>query len=375
VPSCQLRILDFNYFFQETTILTASSEDVNFPASNLRKRFRSRVARTTGTFVIDSTNNKVNFKESGAGPELTATLTVDSYTPSGLATEIKTQLEAAGAETYTVTFSTTNGKWTIASGGAFLSILWLSGTDTATNVGTSIGFDITSDDVGSTSYTGAFIAIHTEETWKLDLLSPQIVDSLQMFWDDKTAINLSDQAVITLQGNATDVFTAPSVDQIVTLNNTFKIASHYFATDQNLRFWRIKIVDPSNTNLHIEVGTIILAKAKTLTRKPSTGFTFKIRDRSRIMNNAYGNTYADRVPKRKRLEFQHVFFEDADFDTLITVYNNVGNNDYLGIVFDPLGVVFDKDKFATYGVLTAQLNVKNNVKQFFTSPFAVEERF
>ena len=50
---------------------------------------------------IDATNNKLDFKE-GNGSELTATLVSATYTLSALATEIKTQLDATGALTYTV---------------------------------------------------------------------------------------------------------------------------------------------------------------------------------------------------------------------------------------------------------------------------------
>ncbi len=65
---------------------------------------------------IDATNNKINFKEGGA--ELTATLTSATYTLAALATEIKTQLDAAGALTYTVSFSD-DDKITISAPTAF----------------------------------------------------------------------------------------------------------------------------------------------------------------------------------------------------------------------------------------------------------------
>jgi hypothetical protein len=55
--SCaDLRIVDRNYLFDPTVGLTASSESSNFPVSNLRKFFRSKVWRTTGveeSLVID----------------------------------------------------------------------------------------------------------------------------------------------------------------------------------------------------------------------------------------------------------------------------------------------------------------------------------
>jgi hypothetical protein len=44
----EFRILDYNYVFDPSVSITASSEDVNFPASNLTKFQRSRVWRSSG---------------------------------------------------------------------------------------------------------------------------------------------------------------------------------------------------------------------------------------------------------------------------------------------------------------------------------------
>lgn len=47
--------------------------------------------------VIDSDNNKIDFKKTSGGSELTATLTAGTYTPSALATEIGTQMTTAAS--------------------------------------------------------------------------------------------------------------------------------------------------------------------------------------------------------------------------------------------------------------------------------------
>lgn len=67
-------------------------------------------------FDIDSTNNALIFNEGGS--DLTATITSGNYTLSSLAAEIKTQMDAAGANTYTVTVSADN-EITISATGSF----------------------------------------------------------------------------------------------------------------------------------------------------------------------------------------------------------------------------------------------------------------
>lgn len=85
---------------------------------------------------IDATNNKLDFNEGGA--ELTATLSSSTYTLATLATEIKTQLDSAGALTYTVTVSD-DDKITISATGNF-SLLPNTGTNRLASILPIIGF-------------------------------------------------------------------------------------------------------------------------------------------------------------------------------------------------------------------------------------------
>jgi hypothetical protein len=88
--------------------------------------------------TITAENNKLNFKE-GAGPELTATFNIGSYTLTEFLVEIKRALEDAGALTYTVTVSRATRIITIASTSAF-SLLVTTGTNFAVSVFGLIGF-------------------------------------------------------------------------------------------------------------------------------------------------------------------------------------------------------------------------------------------
>ena len=93
--------------------------------------------------VIDSSNNKVQFQEA-AGTTLTATLTSGSYTPSALATEVQTQLNTTGGTpVYTVTYSATTRKFTLASdrGGASVFVLVGTGDQSIFSAHKTLGFD------------------------------------------------------------------------------------------------------------------------------------------------------------------------------------------------------------------------------------------
>jgi len=103
-------------------------------------------------FIVSAANNKLDFGEGGA--EITATLTNATYTGAALATEIKTQLDAAAgsALTYTCTHDATTRKFTISAGGTF-ELKWNTGTHKATDCSTLCGFSDAADDTGAATYT------------------------------------------------------------------------------------------------------------------------------------------------------------------------------------------------------------------------------
>lgn len=367
-------MIDFNFVFQNNVGLTPSSENVNFPATNLRTFFRAEAWRTSGHFIIDAINNKIDFKESGGGGELTATLTNGVFTPTTLAAEIKAKMEVVGAETYTISFSATTGLWTISTGGSFLSLLTSTGTNTSVSTGPSIGYSTAGDFTGSTSYTG-FVSIHTEENLVIDLKAAEEIDSFVILFDAREGIKFSEQAVIKLQANATDTWTAPAVDITLTIDNVKKVISHFFSSDQSFRFWRIKMVDSKNNNLFLELGTIVLGKGTKLLRSPRQGFKFKKRDSSRRQKNESGNTFFDVRPKIQSLEFNFKLMAKEDTDTFEDVYDRVGITTPLVVVLDPLEVDYSKNKFLVYGHFTKQLEFAHGFRTKFNSGFRIEESF
>lgn len=99
--------------------------------------------------IVAGVNNKLDFSE--ASVEKTATLAAGTYTLAQLATEIQTKMTAAGG-TYTVSVSSEN-VLTIAGLAAF-SLLPESGTNAATSILPSIGFEEDADYVAETTFDG-----------------------------------------------------------------------------------------------------------------------------------------------------------------------------------------------------------------------------
>jgi hypothetical protein len=82
-------------------------------------------------------------------------------TPVELADAIASALDASSAETYTVTYSSITGKFTIASGSTLLSLLWNTGTNSANSIGATLGFSVVADDTGAVTYTSDIEQVYT----------------------------------------------------------------------------------------------------------------------------------------------------------------------------------------------------------------------
>ena len=74
-------------------------------------------------------------------------------TPIELADALQTAINDVSAETFTVVYSSSTGKFTIASStSTVVSLLWNTGTNAANSIGTKLGFLVAANDTGSTSY-------------------------------------------------------------------------------------------------------------------------------------------------------------------------------------------------------------------------------
>lgn len=140
---------------------------------------------------ITASNNKLDFDEGSI--EINATIPVAWYKdPHELARAIQNAMNDVGGDEYTVTYSDTTGKYTIASDGSTLNLLWNTGTNTATSIGATIGFAVAADDSSATSYTADnamdWSAPHTPSYDTADPIAAKNLEVLLGDADDNTCI-------------------------------------------------------------------------------------------------------------------------------------------------------------------------------------------
>jgi hypothetical protein len=181
-----------------------------------------------------------------------------------------------------------------------------------------------------------------------DLATTEDIDSVVLFWPKEDGIRLSSSAVVKIQANATNTWGAPAVDQTLTIDNQYMVASHFFSTNQSYRYWSVLISDAGNANGFLELGLVWLGKGIDVP-SAQNGFKSQILDRSKVIETDFGHKYVDVYPKQRRIEINYSNVDYADIQTLENAYSSNGVEIPVLLALDPEEAVFDKNHFLVYG--------------------------
>lgn len=191
-----------------------------------------------------------------------------------------------------------------------------------------------------------------------DMITSEDINSAVLLWPKEDGIRLSETATIKVQANATNVWTSPTVDETLTVNNTYMVASHYFTSGQSYRYWRVVIEDAGNPYDFIELGLVWLGTSLDI-GNAENGFEFKQIDPSQTMSNDFGHQYTDEYPLRSILQINYRLLEYTTVQVLENAYRLNGIKKPVMVILDPTEAIFDKDHFGIYGKLNAQFGLKH----------------
>ncbi len=188
----------------------------------------------------------------------------------------------------------------------------------------------------------------TSEWVKFDMVTSEEIDSVVLLWPKEDGIRLSNSAVIRIQANATNVWTSPAVDQALSISNDYLMASYYFSTAQNYRYWRLVIEDPGNPYGFLELGVIWLGKSLAV-ENAQNGFKFDLVDTSKRTSTDFGHEYVDVYPQVAKLDFSYQNMDYVAIQTLENAFRINGFSNPVLVLIDPEEALFNKDHFAIYG--------------------------
>ncbi len=332
------RIMNDNWLDQSALANDdVSSEQVAFPVTNAyNKNRRSKVWRSNGFFNITSSNDTIIFRETAAGPDLTAVIANAEYnTTASFMAAVKAALEAVGASTYTVT-QNANKKFVITSNGVggdgTFRIYW---TNVLSTAAAPLGFSTAVDDTGSLTYTADFLMIHTEEWILWDMGISSNPTHFFLIGPRNEPIKLSPGATIKLQGNETNNWTSPSFEQTITYDDeVLYLENELGLHTEALRYWRIYFQD-QNPLGYIEVGAFFLGTHLELERgAPQFPFTEGEIDRTETVFSEGGQTYSEIKPKTQNHSIDWLGLTKADQQLMREHFFKVGTGIPFFVMFD-----------------------------------------
>lgn len=275
------------------TVLTASSSQTGHPVSWLKDQLRSKTWRSAiGWTIVAGENDKIDFDYFGHVGTLTATIAAGTYaTGALLSAAIVAALEAAApAPVWTCSYNVVvAGKFTIGADVTFV-LYWLSGPSTATSCHKDLGFAVADSVPLAIAWTGA-TAVYQSRHW----LKADLVTAAEVLCGIVVNHNSGSGGTYTLQGNATDAWSAPTVNQALAGDANIRIA--YIAT-QTLRYWRLVIDDPGNALGYGEVGIWFAGPYTQPTVSYAIGFTKKWEELSEVTVAISGAHFQDEKARR-----------------------------------------------------------------------------
>lgn len=370
----RIRFCENNYAELITSSISYTTQLSAFPFSNAINKFRSRVWRPSGHFLINDDNNKLYLNDTGG--DFTVTLTNDSYaTPALLAAHIETQINLSANDTWTCTYDSVGGTYRFNFTSTGSSELRL--TQTTNAIWDTIGYTTASDLTGTT-FNADQQRNHTSEYVTFDLGTNAEITFFALIGPLDEVFSISNNATIKLMASNLNQWDTPPFD--INIDITDKGAQRFLddQDDTAYRFWRVEIIDKTNPNgpEGISIGHLYLGDYITLTDKNvSIGFELTDVDPSGIIESESGVLHFDSKTHYTQIDGASIgLLERSDKDVLLEMYERLGSITPFYVSLDPtLCITNSVDDLTKYVVFSGQPKFKHIINDIFSMSLSLRE--
>jgi hypothetical protein len=352
--------------------ITCSSEDTDFPCSNLADTDRNIVWKPSGNFTIDDTNNKIYYN---TGIDHTVTIVNGDYDVDELITAINNALSSASI---TADYDDLGGLYVFKFFWPSTATFTMKLSMTTNAVWDTIGFDGSAD---LTSHTDAWYGsvlfgssgrLHNREFVTVDLGVSTAVGFVGMIWPMDIIDQFSGSATYRVMANNVNDFSSPSFTQSIVMspNGLFK---HF--EDEYYRFWRFEISDPQNPTI-LQFGHLYIGDSETTTSSNvSRGLSHSYADPSTKMESESSKRYFDtRTQYEDFNDVQIANMTAADKDTIEQIAFDYGIKNPIFISFDPtLQISTDVTEYTRFLYFSALPKFVQLFKNYYAVSMAFTE--
>lgn len=345
--SCSALVVDQNLIDQRDAF-SYSSQQAAYPATNaLDTNKRARTWRSAGYWLMETGSNTLVIRDAAGGGDLTATVAAAAYATDALFfAALKTALEAVSDSTFTITRdATTNAiKITAVLGGAATAFQIRATAAGSAALAPLLGYSIASDLTGALFYTADVVRLHTEEFLIFDFGFPVSPTVFLGFGDANRPLRLSSTATVKVQGNATDAWSSPQVDETATVTDYgVGFVDRDGIGGLACRWWKIKIQDFDNAFGHVELGAVLLGTHIALTRgSPVFPFEVSEEDLSQRQFSEAGRLVTSKRNQSRTMTLNWEGLTKAEFDEVFSVFETYGMHSAFAILLDE-DAVFSSD--------------------------------
>jgi len=132
--------------------------------------------------------------------------------------------------------------------------------------------------------------------------------------------NLTNGGTYKIQGNATDSWGSPSLDETFSYDSDIMIETFDSA---EYRFWRFSLADDSNPDTHLEIGRLFLGTYLEFADQPSKDFPLSYEDTSSVEYSITGQAFGDEGIIYKLYNFKYPYWTDTVRKNVVTMIEDI----------------------------------------------------
>lgn len=179
--------------------------------------------------------------------------------------------------------------------------------------------------------------------------------------------NLSSNALIKIQGNATSDWTSPTVDETLTYNANIILK---FISASGLRFWSFLFYDPDNTDEYIKIPRVYIGTCLQVTISCRMAFDNDLIDNSIVHKNPTGQVYGYDGVQLQRFSLSFAWWTNDMKNSFKILFADTSK-------IDPFIFVLDENDLTSvpplYVSITDDFMTKNEFNYNWSAPLKLEE--
>lgn len=378
-----VKLFDMDYV-TSNSVRYYSSAQTAYPNDNIYDKVRrSKVWRSLNffTFTNEATGSgtTLTFREAiadgGTNTDLTTSVLTATYTTqASLATAIQTALNNATGSvlTYTVEYDLTYNKFHITATGQFRMMF---ATGLSPYIAGMLGYTATDRNYTSSLYADLSV-MHQYEYLRWDMgtpVNPECFIAIGLYGEP---LKLTSGATILLQANATNSWGSPAYSEVVPYSTEGLLLYRAGGLHTTaLRYWRLKIIDQTNTYGYIELSKVALTDAMTFTRGGvQYPFSETVSDLSDIITTNSGQTLVNSRAQVKTFGLEFNGLTIADKEMLDQFFKDYGTSNPFFALLDSESIFSSEPvNQLRYCKLTGDYSTSLDMPYNWSASFSIRE--